>query len=110
MAEEHDIGHKEEMDHDALLEHLRNYNPTTGNWNKYMHVEKSDWWWDAGAYVHVGFLIFWCLWNMYVDGYVTQAQFSLNHIITYVWIMMSACYSWAIVIIDFRPGGTGVGG
>lgn len=112
MAEEqthHNIEARLEMDHDALLEHLRDYNPSTGNWNKYMHVEKSDWWWDGGAYVHCGFLIFWCLWCMMVDGYVTQAQFSLDHAITYFWILASAIYSWAVVIIDFT-GGKGVGG
>ena len=75
MAEEqthHNIEARLEMDHDALLEHLRDYNPETGNWKKYMHVEKEDWWWDLGAYVHCGFLIFWCLWCMLVDGYVTS--------------------------------------
>ena len=105
----HDIQNKAAMDHDAMLENLRDYNPETGNWKKYMHVEKEDWWWDGGAYVHCGFLIFWCLWNMYVDGFVPQAQFSLDHIITYFWIMASAVYSWAVVIIDFT-GGKGVGG
>lgn len=102
------MAHVEELDHDALLEKLRDYNPETGNWRHYMHVEKDDMWWDLGAYVHVGFLIFWCLWNLLVDGYVSQAQFSLNHIITYVWIATSAIYSWAVVIIDFTSGkGTG---
>lgn len=104
----HDIQNKAAMDHDAMLEHLRDYDDS-GNWKKYMHVEKEDWWWDAGAYVHCGFLIFWCLWNMYVDGFVPQVQFSLDHIITYGWIMASAVYSYAVVIIDFT-GGKGVGG
>lgn len=111
MAEEqhyHDIQHRLEMDHDALLEEMRNYDET-GNWKKYMHVDKEDWWWDGGAYIHCAFLIFWCLWCMFVDGYVTRAQFQLDHIITYFWIMSSAAYSYAVVIIDF-VGGRGVGG
>ncbi len=36
-------------------------------------------------------------------------QFSLDHIITYGWIMASAVYSYAVVIKDFT-GGKGVGG
>ncbi len=109
MSEEHhDIQHRIEMDHDALLEHLRDYDET-GNWRHYMHVESSDWWWDFGAYVHCGFLLFWCLWCLLVDGYVTRAQFQLDHIITYFWIAASAIYSYAVVIIDFT-GGKGTGG
>ena len=112
MAEEqvhHNIEARLEMDHDALLEHLRDYNPETGGWQKYMHVEKEDWWWDFGAYVHIGFLIFWCLWCMLVDGYVTRVQFQLDHLITYAWIAASAIYSYAVVIKDFA-GGKGTGG
>ncbi len=111
MADEtvrHDIQHKADIDHDALLESMRNYDET-GNWKKYMHVDKEDWWWDGGAYVHCGFLIFACLWCWFVDGYIGRTQFQLNHAITYFWIMASAIYSWAVVIIDFT-GGRGVGG
>ena len=109
MAEvHHDIQDKSALDHDAMLENLRNYD-AEGNWKLYMHVEKEDIWWDLGAYVHCGFLIFWCLWCMYVDGFVTQAQFSLDHIITYFWIMASAIYSYTVVIKDLT-GGKGVGG
>lgn len=108
MAETHDIQNKAALDHDEMLEHLRDYDDK-GSWKNYMHVEKEDIWWDAGAYVHCGFLIFICLWNMYVDGYVSQVQFSLNHIITYGWVMSSAIYSYVVVIKDFT-GGKGVGG
>ena len=109
MADAHDIQHKAELDHDALLEELRDYNPETGNWRHYMHVDKEDMWWDLGAYVHCGFLIFWCLWNMLVDGYVPQVQMTLDHSITYFWVMASAIYSYVVVIKDFT-GGKGVGG
>lgn len=104
----HDIQHRLEMDHDTILEEMRDYNPETGNWQKYMHVDKDDWWWDAGAYVHIGFLTFWCLWCMFVDGFITRNQFYLDHLITYAWIVSSAAYAYGSIIKDFASGkGTG---
>ncbi len=90
----------EKMTSEEMLLELRNYNPDGTPVNRYW-LTKEDKWWDIGFYFHIVILIgVWVLYDALTTGYMTPAQFKLDHIITVVWVWAAAVYSFVTVIID----------
>lgn len=82
------------------IEELRDYKPD-GTPRKRYWMEPLDKWWDFGFYFHIFILIgVWMLYNAVTTGYMTKAQFILEHTITFIWVILAGIYSAAAVVVD----------
>ena len=86
--------------HDELLEDYREYKPNGDAVHRYW-MDSDDKWWDLSYYVHITYLSLFIAIDAATTTIMTPTQFTLNHTVTFVWVLAAGIYTYAMALENF---------